>query len=128
MTVAQDWPLQQAIYATVTAAVPDIPVFDHVPTDPPEEFIRLDAFHLEDESPKNGERSRHSFMVHHFLRPTLSASTRGMARGKQVIATVHTALMATQPLGGRLDHENMGASPDPDGATAHVWSRYSVIL
>lgn len=128
MTVAQDWPLQQAVYATVTDAVPDIEVFDHVPTDPPEEFIRLDGFHLDDESMKNGERARHSFMVHHFLRPTLDGSKRGMARGKQTIATVHAALMATQPLGGRIDHETMDATTDPDGATAHVWSRYSVIL
>lgn len=128
MTVAQDWALQQAVYDTITTEQPDIPVFDHVPTDPPEEFIRLDGFNVADESPKNGERSRHSFMVHHFLRPTLSTPTRGMKRGKEIIAAVHAALMASQPLGGRIDHETMDASPDPDGATAHVWSRYSVIL
>lgn len=127
MTVAKSWELQQAIYTTVVAAT-GLQVFDHIPTDPPEEFMRLDGFNLADESPKNAERGRHSFIVHHFLRPTATVAQRGMKRGKEKIAAAHAALMASSPAGGRLDHETMDAAPDLDGATAHVWSRYSVIL
>ena len=127
MTVAKALQLQQAVYATVAAAS-GLTVYDHVPTDPPEEHIRIDGFNLVDDSTKNGERGRHSFMVHHFLRPGLGAAQRGMKRGKEKIAAIHAALMASSPAGGTLDHEEMGAAPDMDGATAHVWSRYSVIL
>ena len=129
MSVADDLNLQVAIVALIKAAVPTLEVYDHVPTNPGEEFIRVDGFHIEDDSPKNAERGRHSFIVHHFLRPVSSNSgPRGMTKGKQTIATIHAALMAARPLGRPLDFETMDAAPDPDGASAHVWTRYSVIL
>lgn len=129
MTVSQAWPLQQAIFAVVSAAAPGIAVMDHAPVDPPEEFIRLDGFGIDDESMKNGERARHVFEVHHFLRPTNGTTiSRGQKRGKQVIATVHTALMSGLILGQPLDHETTSAASDTDGVTVHIRSRYSVHL
>ena len=129
MSVADDLALQQAVFATIVAAAPTLTVYDHIPTNPAVEFIRLDGFHLEDDSPKNAERGRHSFMVHHFLRPVGDNSgPRGVTKGKTVIATIHAALMASRPLGKPLEFETMDAAPDMDGASAHVWARYSVVL
>ncbi len=127
MTVAKVLPLKAAIFNTVASAS-GLTVFNHAPTDPPEEFIRIDGFSLVDDSTKNGERGRHSFLVHHFLRPGLSETHRGTARGTEKLAAIHAALMASTPVGGNLDHEEAGEGTDIDGATAHVWSRYSVIL
>lgn len=129
MTVSQAWPLQQAVYAIVAAAAGSLPVFDHAPTDPPEEFLRIDGFGLSDQSPKKEERARHHFEVHHFLRPTATNTfRRGQKAGKLILATVHAALMASPILGRPLDHETMDFMPDSDGVTVHARSRYSVIL
>ncbi len=129
MTVAQSWPLQQAVFSIVSAAAPTLQVFDYAPTTPPEEFVRLDGFNTDDRSYKNAESSRHAFEVHHFIRPGASASmTRGQGRGKQIIAAIHAALMAGPLLGQAVEHEYMATDSDMDGATSHSWSRYSVIL
>lgn len=129
MTVSKAWPLQQAVYAIVTAAASGLKVFDHVPLDPPEEFIRLEGFSFEDDSPKHEERGRHVFEVHHFTRPVASTTfRRGQKAGKLVLADIHAALMVATFFGQPLQHETMDFAPDTDGVTVHGRSRYSVIL
>jgi hypothetical protein len=89
MTVEKGLDLQQAVFEVVSAAVAPLgglSVFDHAPTDPPMEFIRLDGFSIGDESMKNAEIGRHSFVVSHFLRPVYEAThPRGQSRGKKAM-------------------------------------------
>lgn len=128
MTVSRAVQLQQEVYAVVSAAVAPIPVFDHPPTTPPGEFIRLDGFNIADISPKNGEYGRHSFEVHHFLRPAAGGSVRGQTRTKQILAQAHTAVMAATLCGDKANFEYQDVDPDEDGVSMHGRARYSIVL
>lgn len=128
MTVAKAWDLQVAIYGLVTGVV-SIPVFDHAPVDPPNEFIRLDGFRAADLSPKNGEFARHSFEIHHFQRPVSAQSIdRGQRKTKQTLAAVHQAIMQASFDGKPFQHEILSIEKDMDGITTHGMTRYSIIL
>lgn len=128
MTVDRIWALQQEIYGIVTGVV-SIPVFDHAPVEPPNEFIRLDGFRVSDLSPKNGEIARHSFEIHHFLRPVSSQSVdRGQRKPKLALMLVHTAIMQATFEGSAFQHEVLSMEKDMDGITTHGMSRYSIIL
>lgn len=128
MTVAKSLPLQGAVYATVVAAIPSIEVFDHAPTNPPTEYVRLDGFNLTDLGFKNGEVARHSFEVHHFLRPSAQVLWRGQSRSKAILAQTHAAIMAAVFLGTAVNFEYMDVQTDEDGVSTHGWARYSIAL
>lgn len=129
MTVARALDLQARIYEVVSAAVAPLAVLDHAPTHPPEEFVRLDGFSIGDASMKNGEIGRHSFEVHHFLRPVSGSPVpRGQSRTKAILAASHAALMAAEVLGTRVNFEYQDISPDIDGATMHGKCRYTITL
>lgn len=132
MTVQRALDLQERVFEIVSDAVlpfGEMPVFDHAPTDPPPEFIRIDGFNIADQSMKNGEIGRHSFMVNHFLRPVgETMNARGQSRSKEVLAAVHADLMAAEILGSTLNFEFQDVMTDIDGATAHVFCRYSITL
>lgn len=131
MTVSAMLPLQQAVFTAVSTAVAGwaIPVYDHAPTNPPAEYIRLDGFAVSDISPKNGEIARHAFEFHHFLRPVSEAAqSLGQLRTKTVLAAVHAAVMGATLVGTRANHELLDIDRDEDGVTAHGRSRYTIIL
>lgn len=128
MTVSQAVQLQQEVYAAVSAAVAPLPVFDHPPTVPPGEFIRLDGFNISDVSHKNGEMARHAFEVHHFLRPAAGGAVRGQTRTKQVLAQAHAAIMAATICGKTADFEYQDVTPDEDGVSMHGRARYTIVL
>lgn len=132
MTVAKAEGLQGSIATIVAAAVASlaIPVsVDPAPASTPE-FIWLQGFDLSDQSFKAHECARHSFEVHHFDRPVGAGLSRNrQRRSKQVLATIHTALMAATVQGGTLRHESMMVGTDlADGISAHGTSRYSITL
>lgn len=128
MTVALSLPLQQAVYEAVSVAVAPIPVYDHPPTNPPAEFVRLDGFSLTDLGRKNGEIARHSFEVHHFLRPGADKFAVGQRRSKQVLALAHDAIMAADLVGSPAQFEYLDVDSDEDGVSMHGRARYSVVL
>ena len=129
MTVAHMSPLQAAVYALITAAVQDVPVYDHIPAEPPVEFIRLEGFSVSDRSQKNGEIGLHAFEVHFYDRPIgLPTSSRGNKRRQDVLAAAHAALMAGRPLGRPLNHEVLSIDKGGDGTTASGMSRYTITL
>lgn len=128
MTVAKSLPLQQAVYQAVSAAVAPLPVYDHAPTTPPPEFVRLDGFNINDLGRKNGEIARHSFEVHHFLRPTAEKFAVGQKRTKEILALAHAAVMAADLAGSLAQFEYLDVSPDEDGVSMHGRARYSVVL
>jgi hypothetical protein len=129
MTVSRSLDLQTRIFEVVSAAVSPLEVFDHAPTHPPEEFVRLDGFSIGDASMKNGEIGRHSFEVHHFLRPVDGSPVpRGQTRTKTILATAHAALMAADVLGTRVNFEYQDIDTDIDGATMHGKCRYTITL
>lgn len=128
MTVAHALPLQQAVYQAVLAAVAPLEVFDHPPTIPPAEFVRLDGFNINDMSMKNGEIGRHSFEVHHFLRPTTGGTLRGQKRSKQILGQAHAAIMAATLCGTKANFEYLDVQPDEDGVSTHGRARYTIAL
>ena len=131
MTVAKALGLQTDVYNAVVAGLAawSIPVFDHAPVVPPNEFVRLDGFGIAALPRKRGEIARHAFEVHHFLGPTGSDITfRGQTRSKTVLAAIHVAILAASLQGTTAEHEYMSVEPDMDGVTAHGISRYTIIL
>jgi hypothetical protein len=129
MTVAQMVPLQTAIFTVVSAAVPGMAVHDYVQTNPPAEFIRLDAFNMTGINFKSGEAGFHSFEVHFFSRPGAEGVTsRGTKRAKEVIAQIHAALMAATVLTTKLNQEYVQVETGEDGTTAHARARYTITL
>lgn len=128
MTFALSLQLQQQVFAAVSAAVAPIPVLDHPPTNPPNEFVRLDGFNLTDLGIKNGEVARHSFEVHHFLRPTSENSYQGQMRTKTILGVAHAAIMAATLCGTKAQFEYSDVDPDMDGVSMHGRARYTIVL
>ena len=131
MTIARSLDLQSELYSAVVAGVVawGIPVYDHAPTMPPDEFIRLDGFSVANIPRKTREIARHAFEIHHFVRPVAAFPVmRGQTRSKTVLAAVHLAIMAASLQGTSAEHEYMSVDSDIDGITAHGISRYTIIL
>lgn len=131
MTVAKAFPLQVDVYNIVVAAVAaeNLEIFDYAPSNPPDEFIRLDGFNVSDKSLKNKERGRHSFEVHIFLRPVSgSVVHRGQERPKAIMALIHADLNDASLQGGRVSFESMSVDRDNDGTTQHGRLRYSITI
>jgi hypothetical protein len=128
MTVALSIPLQTAVYQVVLAAVAPLGVFDHAPKAPPNRFIRLDGFTIDDLAIKNGEIARHSFEVHVFDRPVGGGTSIGQKWVKQTIAQAHAAIMAATLVGTRAQFEYSAVNPDEDGVSMHGRARYTIVL
>lgn len=132
MTVAKAEALQGSIATIVAAAVAGygIPVSVEPASAETPEFIWLQGFDLFDQSFKANECARHSFEVHHFDRPLGAGVTRNrQRRSRQVLATIHAALMAASVQGGTLRHEFLTVSADmADGVSSHGVSRYTITL
>lgn len=129
MTLDRAWPLEQTVFARVTAsAASGTPVFNYVPTKPPVRYIRIDGFAAHDVTRwKTNDKFRHSFMVHAF--DQMGAKTGAWVA--QQIAAIHAAIIAT-PLdadGQRVQVEAYNSAFDKDavgGHTAHAFTRYSL--
>jgi hypothetical protein len=129
MTVADAWPLQQAVYSAVAAAVASegIPVLDHTPTNPPDEFVRLDGMNIDDASFKDTERGRHSVIIGFFARPVDAAtSTRGQARVHEILGLIHAAVKDLTYGRGRMNFEYKSVDSGEDGITTSGMLRYTI--
>lgn len=138
MSVGLGWPLQQAVYARLAAALatagPDgsaVPVHDHVRRDLSRLFVRIDDVQIVDASPKNCEHARHILRIHAFSRPEGDAA-HGI--GKREVRLVQAAIVAAlnnwRPLVGRaeLRHAESTVAPDEDGLTQHAISKFTITL
>lgn len=134
MTVSQRWPLQQAVWARLSAELAgqgvdgtDVPVFDHVPASPPRLHVRIDGFGVVPGPTNNGRRARHDFIVHVFDEnsgPETGSGTAEIARLQPIIVA---ALEDWAPLNGAtgIKHISTNSAPDEDPLTQHGISRFS---
>lgn len=134
MTIEQRWPLQEAIYARLIDALSgqgvngaDIPVFDHVPHQPPRLHVRIDGFGLLPGRTSNGRRARHAFIVHVFDENTGSETSLGSKEIARLQAIIVNALDDWPPLNGAtgIKHISSNSAPDEDELTQHGVSRFS---
>ena len=134
MTVLQRWPLQQAVYARLVAQLAgqggggsDIPVFDHVPRNPPRLHVRIDSFAVVPGSTANGARARHDFSVHVFDDNTGADTGAGMAEIARLQPIVVAALEDWSPLVGAtgITHIISFSASDNDPLSQHGISRFS---
>jgi len=131
MAISDAWPLQQAVFTAVTSAVSaeDIRVVDHVLQDPPMEHVRIEAMEYADDSPKNAERGRHSFVISYYLRPSGEFVTHvGLQRVWQVLGMIHAEVKAMTVNGNKPQQRYMEAVSDDDGQTQHGMIRYTINL
>lgn len=134
MTVAQSWPLQEAVFSAVknSVALETIvpPVKDYTPTNPPEEYIRIDGFSIADRSFKNQEQGQHSFMVHVFTKAagTGTSKTRGQQRVKLLLKTIHEFMVQFEFDYKTVDFQYMDIEDDEDGTSQHGWLRYAITI
>lgn len=138
MSAQQGWPLQQAIYARLVAQLAgqgpggaDVPVYDHVPADPPRVHVRIDGF-TADQRPIKCDSTLHAFTVHVFDRPTSeSGAARGMKTVRELQQTIVAALHQWNPSvtgASAIRHSGSFTAPDEDGLTAHAASRFNVFV
>lgn len=134
MTVAQRWPLQTAVYARLVAQLAgegiegtDVPVFDHVPANPPRLHVRIDGFSIIPGSASNGRRARHDFSVHVFDDNTGTETGAGMEEVARLQPIVVAALEDWSPLVGAtgITHISSNSAEDSDPMTQHAVSRFS---
>lgn len=131
MTVSDAWPLQQAVYSAIAAAVASegVQIFDHTPTNPPDEFIRIDGLNISDASWKDTERGRHSVMISFYTRPVAgSGSSPGKKRIHEILALVHVALKDLTYGRGRMNFEFKDVDSGEDGATNSGMLRYTITV
>lgn len=92
--------LQAAVYAQLVPAMAgqgadggDVPVYDHIPVNPPRYQLRLDEFSFRPGDDKRAGRWRHRFAVHVFTAEVEGRSEAGRLHGR-----VLAALRNWQPL------------------------------
>lgn len=134
MTVSQRWPLQQAVHAKLTSALlgeglggANVPVFDHVPNDPPRLHVRIDGFGVIPGPSHNGRRARHMFMVHVFDENTGADTGTGTIEIARLQAVIVAALDEWPPFEGAtgIEHISSNSADDNDPLTQHGVSRFS---
>ncbi len=134
MTITQCWPLQQAVYARLVAALAgrgidgvDVPVFDHVPSQPPRLHVRIDGFGVIPGTTSNGRRARHDFSVHVFDDNTGVETGAGRAEVARLQPLIVETLEDWPPLTGAtgISHISSTSAADDDALTPHVVSRFS---
>lgn len=131
MAVSDAFALQQAVFSAVDAVMvgQKVPVFDHQPTEPPQEFVRLDGMSVADESSKDTERGRHSMIIGFWMRPVKGvASQRGLRRVHEICAIIHDAVKDLRHGRGRMQFEFKDVDTDDDGASAYGTLRYTIII
>lgn len=133
MTLAQRWPLQKAIHARLVARLAgqgidgaDVPVFDHVPFEPPRLHVRLDGFTVTPGPASNGHRARHEFRVHVFDDNTGPATGAGSREVAGLCPIVVGALADWSPLTGAtgITHIATTSAAHTDPLSAHALSRF----
>lgn len=134
MAVTDAWPLQQAVYQAIVAALSDagqtISIFDHVPQNAPTEHIRLEGFDVADDSFKDTERGRHPVMIG-FFRRQVSPDTpheRGQKRVHQVLDIIHGAVKDLRHGRGRMQFEFKDVETGDDGVSERGTLRYTITI
>lgn len=138
MSAQQQWALQQAVYARLTAQLagqgPDssnVTVYDHAPADPPRVHCRIDGFNTVQRLLKSNN-TEHLFNVHFFDRPTSeTGSARGQSTVSQLQQTAIAALHDWKPSvtgASEIRHIASDIADDEDGLTAHAISRFTVFI
>jgi hypothetical protein len=134
MAVRHEWLLQQAVYQVLTAALvgqaidgDDVPVFDHVPADPPRLHLRIDGFGVVPGDASNDDRARHEFRVHIFDENTGDQTGGGNKEVMRLQAIVVAALEDWPPITGAtgIMHLSSNSAADDSPQTRHRFSRFS---
>lgn len=137
MSVEHRWTLQQAIWARLTDALSgqgidgaDVPVFDHVPTNPPRLHVRIDGFGAFPGGSSNSRQSRHDFSVHVFDDSTGADTGAGAQEVARLQPIVVAALEDWPPINGAtgITHIRSNSAEDEDPLTQHGISRFSTII
>lgn len=131
MTIEQSWPLQEAVFAHLETHlsgkglndVGNVAVFDHIPSDAPDLYVRLEGFGVLGSQTKQDEIRTHLFEVHVFDR----GSGRGRAEVARIAALVVGALKDWSPINGASAISFLGSNPGPveNPATQHDVCRFS---
>ncbi|MCG8668916.1 MAG: hypothetical protein MI867_05845 [Pseudomonadales bacterium] len=134
MAVSDAWPLQQAVYSVIVAALADasesIQVFDHVPHNAPTEHIRLEGFDVADDSFKDTERGRHPVMIGFFRRQVSADTTheRGQQRVHEVLDIIHGAVKDLRHGRGRMQFEFKDVETGEQGVSERGTLRYTITI
>ena len=134
MTVARQWQLQQAVYGRLAAELvgqgvngEDVPVYDHIPSDPLRLHVRIDGFSVIPGSASNGHRARHDFSVHVFDDNTGIDTGTGTAEIARIQPIVVAALEDWSPLVGAtgITHISSNSAAGEGQLTRQGISRFS---
>ena len=137
MSATRSWALQRAVHGRLVTLMAEadggapVPVTDHAPERERGPFLRHDGYSAVELGSRGAPIHEHRLMVHAFDRPRGQRSrSRGQRRAKALIAAVIDGLRHWEPFAGEgcLAFEQMAVSTDEDGATAHAWARFSIIL
>ena len=133
MTVALAMPIQEAVYDALRAALPaEVPIFDHVRSDTPELFVRIDGWGVVDASSKNCEHGRHTCYVRVFHRPSgLSTHPAGQRTIKEIQVLAVAALHRLKPVAGdgaEIWHRESTVDTSDDGLTGDGLSRFQITI
>ena len=110
------WPLQQALFARLTAEL-SVPVFDAVPMDTPYPYVTIDSEQLVNSSPISGRRRDTRLL---YL--SVWSDYQGQAEVKRILGEIYAAL-DERPLAitaGRVVSvrvQNSSCNREPDGRT-----------
>ena len=137
MTVRHQWPLQQAVYRKLVEVLSgqgidgaDIPIFDHVPNDPPRLHLRIDGFSVLPSETANGDRAFHQFSVHIFDDNTGENTGAGTAEIARLQSVVVGALTDWTPIDGAtgLRHHSSYSAADENPLVQHGISKFSTFI
>lgn len=137
MTVAQSWPLQQAVFSRLVEALAGqgiggaaVPVFDHVPPKPPRLHVRIDGFFILPGDVKSRRRAQHRFIVHVFDDQTGDDTGAGREQVARLQPIVVAALEHWSPFPGAtaIEHVSSESAPDEDPAMQHGLSRFRTYI
>lgn len=133
MTISNALPFQGAIHTAISAALTSageaLEIFDHVPSDPPAEYIRIDGPTGFDRSFKDNERLEHSVQISVFRQPVAGTTiARGNKRPHEIMTIVHDALKDLRFDRGRMRTEDYDLSSGDAVGAAHAWVRYSIVF
>lgn len=124
--------LQTAVYGQLVAAMAgegvsgaDVPVFDHIPINPPKYQLRIDEFSYRPGGVKRRNRWEHRFAVHVFAR-----DVEGRAEAVRLHGLILDALAEWAPIPGAtaLDLRSGDSAPNDTANAVHEIIRFQTII
>jgi len=129
MSFSQRSALQSAVYGRLVSQLAgagtgqsDVPVFDHVPSNPSRLHIRVEGWFYIPSDRKGGTMGRHRFRVKVFDENTGANTSRGMDEVTRLQTIVVAALENWSPITGATAIELLGSEDAPDDETGLIAS------